>query len=122
MTEQAAALALVARVEWYLVSQLLDVTGSARRVIERDWTGFEPPELLAAITDEPVSDDDVDRYERLIGELEAEDVSLVTVLDDAYPTNLRMIYNRPPFLLVRGALRPEDDRADRRRRDARCVR
>ncbi len=113
MTEQAAALALVARAraEWYLVSQLLDVTGSARRVIERDWTGFEPPELMAAVTDDPVSDEDVDRYQRLISELEAEGVSLVTVLDDAYPTNLRMIYNRPPFLFVRGVLRSEDDRA-----------
>jgi DNA processing protein len=113
VTEQAAVLALVAqaRAEWYLVSQLLEVTGSARRVIERDWTGFEPPKLLAAVTDEPVSDEDIDRYQRLIGELESEGVSLVTVLDDAYPTNLRMIYNRPPFLFVRGALRPEDDRA-----------
>lgn len=113
MAEQAAALALVARArsEWYLVSQLLDVTGSARRIIERDWTGFEPPELQAAITDEPVTEDDVERYQRLIDDLEGEGVSLVTVLDDAYPTNLRMIYNRPPFLFVRGTLRPEDDRA-----------
>ncbi len=27
---------------------------------------------------------------------------LVTVLDDDYPTNLRLIYNLPPFLFVRG--------------------
>jgi DNA processing protein len=111
--EQAAALALVARArsEWYLVSQLLEANGSALRIIERDWTGFEPQELKNAIRDEPVTDDDIATCEALIDALKDEGVSLITVLDDTYPTNLRMIYNRPPFLFVRGTLRPEDDRA-----------
>jgi DNA processing protein len=111
--EQAAVLALVARArsEWFLVSQLLEATGSARRIIEGNWTGFEPEELKDAITDEPVTDADLADYERLIAELESEGVWLLTVLDDAYPTNLRLIYNRPPFLFVRGTLLPQDDRA-----------
>jgi DNA processing protein len=29
---------------------------------------------------------------------------LVTVLDEDYPTNLRLVYDRPPFLFVRGVL------------------
>lgn len=33
---------------------------------------------------------------------------LVTVLDDDYPANLRLIPNLPPFLFVLGALRPDD--------------
>jgi len=33
---------------------------------------------------------------------------LVTVLDDDYPINLRLIFNLPPFLFVRGALKPVD--------------
>jgi DNA processing protein len=33
---------------------------------------------------------------------------LVTVLDDTYPANLRLIFNLPPFLFVRGELRRED--------------
>jgi DNA processing protein len=113
VTEQAATLALVerARSEWHLVSQLLEATGSARRVIERDWTGFEPPELKSAITDEPITEEHIARVQQLIDDLGGEGVSLVTVLDDAYPANLRMIYNRPPFLFVRGALQLEDDRA-----------
>ncbi len=30
------------------------------------------------------------------------------MLDDAYPSNLRMVYDRPPFLFVRGRLEPGD--------------
>lgn len=33
------------------------------------------------------------------------------MLDDAYPANLRLVYNRPPFLFVRGDLRTQDERA-----------
>jgi DNA processing protein len=113
MTEQAAVLALVkrARSEWYLVAQLLETTGSAMRVVRREWTGFEPPELLAAITDEEIPDEELAEHQARIESLQAEDVSMVTVLDASYPTNLRLIYNRPPFLFVRGQLRLDDDRA-----------
>lgn len=38
-------------------------------------------------------------------------VSVVDLLDDAYPASLRMVHNRPPFLMVRGTLIPEDVRA-----------
>jgi len=36
---------------------------------------------------------------------------LVTVLDDAYPANLRLIFNLPPFLFVRGELVRDDVRS-----------
>ncbi len=36
---------------------------------------------------------------------------LVTVLDDDYPANLRVIYNLPPFLFYRGRLDREDARS-----------
>lgn len=39
------------------------------------------------------------------------DAHLVTVLDDNYPTNLRMVHDHPPFLFVRGNLEPSDERA-----------
>jgi DNA processing protein len=38
-------------------------------------------------------------------------MSIVTVLDDAYPANLRTIHNRPPFVFIRGALTPDDERS-----------
>jgi DNA processing protein len=43
--------------------------------------------------------------------LEGLDARLPTVLDDAYPANLRMIHDHPPFLFVRGTMAPADDRA-----------
>lgn len=36
---------------------------------------------------------------------------LVTVLDDAYPTTLRLIFNLPPFLFVKGELQESDLRS-----------
>lgn len=111
--EQAALLALVARArgEWHLVAQLLEATGSALRVTRRDWTGFEPPELIRAASGTHTTDADIDRFEQQIGELHGEGIRLVTVLDAEYPTNLRLVYNRPPFLFFRGDLSPEDERA-----------
>lgn len=113
MREQAAVLALVKRAsnEWYLVAQLLESVGSALRAIRNEWTGFEPPELLSAVTDVNISDKELNEYEALIADLAADGVTLISVLDDIYPTNLRLVYNRPPFLFVRGDLRPDDERA-----------
>jgi DNA processing protein len=111
--EQAAVLAVVAqaRGEWYLAAQLVEVNGSALRVARRDWTGLEPPELLEAVSGEEIDDAALDRFVEQILDLKSDGVSLVTVLDDEYPTNLRLVYNRPPFLFARGDLRPDDDRA-----------
>lgn len=36
---------------------------------------------------------------------------LITVLDDDYPVNLRLIFNLPPFLFYRGELRRDDARS-----------
>ncbi len=38
-------------------------------------------------------------------------VSLVTVCDPEYPSNLRMVGDRPPLLFVRGSVEAADDRA-----------
>lgn len=51
------------------------------------------------------------RWRDKLEQLEAAGVHLVSVCDVEYPSNLRMIANRPPFLFVRGALTPEDSRA-----------
>src|SRR5436309_3504234 len=106
--EQAALLALVrhARGEWYLVSQLLEITGSATKVVAGDWNGFEPLELRVAVSESDVTLADLEELEAMIAGLAEQGVSLVTVLDPEYPRNLRLIYNRPPFLFVRGTLSP----------------
>jgi DNA processing protein len=38
-------------------------------------------------------------------------VRLVTILDDDYPENLKLIFNRPPFIWVRGQVEPRSLRA-----------
>jgi DNA processing protein len=113
VTEQAAVLALARRAhaEWYLVAQLLEATGSALRIVREDWTGFEPPELLAAVADAAVPEEELAGNAAMIESLASEGIRLVTVLDEAYPTNLRLIYNRPPFLFVRGELGTQAERA-----------
>lgn len=119
LEEQASVLALVAataelpgRYEWHRVADLIEAAGSARRIIQRDWTGFEPVFIdeavaLAARLDETR----LEGAARLIQDLQAQSVRLYTVLDEDYPVNLRRIYNRPPFLFVRGLLKLEDERA-----------
>lgn len=112
LRDQATLLALVKHAdrEWHRVADLAEEAGSAIRLAERSWTGFETfdtadaEKLIAGVTDTDIAD-----YERLILRLRDEGVSLTTVLDDSYPTNLRHIYNRPPFLFLRGQLLPQDD-------------
>jgi DNA processing protein len=49
-----------------------------------------------------------EQAERTVEDALAEGIRLTTVLDDDYPSNLRLIYNLPPFLFYRGELRPDD--------------
>jgi DNA processing protein len=50
----------------------------------------------------------VEHWRRAVADLDAQ---LLTVLDDGYPANLRMVHDHPPFLFVRGTIGPADDRA-----------
>ncbi|HEV8685691.1 MAG TPA: DNA-processing protein DprA [Gaiellaceae bacterium] len=114
--DRAAVLAFVHRagVEWHVAAQLLEATGDAKRALRYEWSGLEPPELIETVVGtKPRQDPDADvqQYVEMIAALERDGVGLVTVLDDAYPTNLRLIYNRPPFLFVHGELRPDDQRS-----------
>jgi DNA processing protein len=58
------------------------------------------------------------RYEAQLDEVLAElemwqdeDITLLTVLDTAYPRNLRLVYDRPLVLWMHGALSANDDRS-----------
>jgi len=113
IAERAAVLALVAATpgEWYRTAALVEDAGSALRVMQRQWTGFEPFDVseAEALVDR-VGPGHHRRYEDTIARYEERGIRVVTVLDDDYPTNLRQIYNRPPFLFVRGDLREGDNR------------
>jgi DNA processing protein len=112
--EQAAVLALTeaSEAEWYKTATLMVEAGGALALLEGrtrtlDRGQREAAERLAS----QVTSDDLDRAEVLIGGLRLEGVRLVTVLDDDYPLNLHQVYNRPPFLFVRGGLLPSDTRS-----------
>lgn len=109
--EQAAVLALVAKSkrEWHRTADLIEGARSALRVIRGETTGFEPyprDELV-----DGVAETDLGRYRAMIDSLAERGVELVTLLDEGYPANLRHVYNRPPFIWIRGSLVVDDDRA-----------
>jgi len=49
--------------------------------------------------------------EAIRGQLRLQQVQALTLLDDAYPANLRQIADPPPVLFIKGELRPADERA-----------
>jgi DNA processing protein len=112
--ERAAVLALVEATEkeWHATATLIDAVGSACAVLRGEWTGLEPYDIeLAKTLAARVTPEVLGRQELLIERMEARGVSLITVLDPDYPLNLRKVYNRPPFLFVRGDLTDQDNRA-----------
>jgi len=112
--EQAALIALLRRGDrpWHHYAQLAEAAGSALAILEGRYVDPDEPETLTLFA-EPTADEsvDLDGICREIEQREAEGMQLVTVLDDDYPVNLRSIHNRPPFLFVRGELRPQDERS-----------
>lgn len=76
---------------------ILESSAAARRSL---------PVLRAGIADPGPLTERVDAELTAAGRAGA---SLVTVLDDQYPPNLRLVPNLPPFLFHRGNLRPDDD-------------
>lgn len=112
--EDAALIALLRRGDrpWHHYAQLAETAGSALAILEGRYVDpdEDEPLVLFAEQHEP-SSPDLDAICAEIEVWEAEGMRLVTVLDDIYPVNLRSIHNRPPFLFVRGELRPEDERS-----------
>lgn len=112
--EQAALLALVSHTEheWYKTATLVEEVGSARRLVQGDYPNLDDTDAsVAEELQRQVTPDEVDRYAEQIRHWSASGLRLVTVLDDVYPLNLREVYNRPPFLFLRGELLPEDNRS-----------
>lgn len=113
--ERAAVLALVdaSQRDWHRTATLILEAGGARRLLDPPgWTGLETfdtelaDELRARVPEGAVNDKLVE-----MRRLAQAGVTVLTVLDEDYPVNLRLIYNLPPVLYVRGNLLQEDGRA-----------
>jgi DNA processing protein len=115
--EGAALLALTeaatdAQVHWYEVAALVEQTGSARRLIDGEYELHDRDLAIANAIRSRVGDESVARWTTTLDRLLSEpDLWFVSALDDQYPVNLRRVYNRPPFLFVKGTLRQSDDRS-----------
>ena len=95
--------------EWHRIATLVESVGTAEGLV----TGQVPPHnqfaerVVSVVTQRHIDDAAVEVgswSERL-------DVKVWTVLDDDYPSSLRTIFNRPPFMFCRGEWRDEIDRA-----------
>ena len=108
--ETAAVLALMARrdreLPWNRLAGAIEEEGSALRLLER--LDDQASERLFAIDEVELS---LDQLEEHVHAWEAEGIDLVTVLDERYPVNLRMVHDRPPAIFVRGRLDPRDERS-----------
>jgi DNA processing protein len=106
--ETAGVLALMARRDtpWNRVAGVVEEEGSALRLLER--LDADAAHQLFTVEDEKVT---LDQLEEHVHAWERERIDLVTVLDGAYPQNLRTVHDRPPVLFVRGHLDPADDRS-----------
>lgn len=105
--ERAAVLALMARraLPWNRLAGAIEERGGALALLdELD----HPGDRLFTVEDRQVT---LDELEDQVLAYEDEGIHLATVLDAYYPANLRMVYDAPPALFVRGALRESDERS-----------
>jgi len=109
--ESAALVALLRRGDrpWHLYADLIEETGSALAVLERDDDEHRQRSLFggAAPDRELRLQDAAD----LIAGWHAAGMHLITVLDPDYPENLRGVHDRPPLIFVAGRLDPRDARS-----------
>jgi len=97
--ERAALVALLRRGDrpWPELTDQIETVGSARDVLE---DALDASGQGALFDTEPASD--LESVAAEIAAWEREGMRLVTILDDDYPLNLRLVHQRPPFLFLRG--------------------
>ena len=114
MREQAAVLALVRASpgEWYQTADVIAEAGGALKLL-----GGEPMIMStkrrrhASELASRVKPADVSEAQALIDRVTTQGVRLITIVDEDYPEHLKLIFNRPPFLWVRGQLESRKLRA-----------
>jgi DNA processing protein len=114
MQTSLLALCAVDGVNWNVVAREAQHVGGLHRML-RGEVGEKSDEARATAKALTAAVDDMDGpRSRAVEEIQrAHEVgaSLVTVLDEHYPANLRVIFNPPPFLFYRGALERSDTRS-----------
>lgn len=114
--DQARLLALcrIKGANWYLLAREAQRADgldrlSAGEVTETSKEALDTAAAIrAAVSDLPRLETEAELEYEKAGKVGA---WLVTVLDETYPINLRLIFNLPPFLFVRGTLQEDDLRS-----------
>ena len=103
LTESAALITLLRTGgrPWTVYAELVEEAGSALKVLDQE----RQPSLFQTPSDE------LEATERQIAEWRDKGMRLLTILDDAYPENLRAVHDRPPLIFVAGRLTPRDTRS-----------
>jgi len=109
--ESAALVALLrsGNRPWQVYADLVEESGSALAVLEREGDGHGQQSLLGG----PPPDRELrlKAAADLIAHWQAAGMHLLTVLDPGYPENLRGVHDRPPLIFVAGRLDPRDARS-----------
>jgi DNA processing protein len=98
--------------EWYQTADVISEAGSARRLLDGEAVIMSAEraqharQLVSRVTP-----DDLAQAQALIDRVASQGVRLITVIDEDYPENLKLIFNRPPFIWVRGQLEARNLRA-----------
>jgi DNA processing protein len=108
-TETAAVLTLLGRrdLPWNRVAGMVEEAGSALRFV----TELDDAAPGRLFEDDARRERGLDEMRTRVAGWESEGIHVVTVLDDAYPVNLRAVHDRPPVLFVRGRLEERDERS-----------
>jgi DNA protecting protein DprA len=114
--QQARLLALckLKSVNWYLVAREAQRQGTIDRLWHGEMLEASDESVQAAAVIREYRDELEARLDAVCADVEraaGAGARLVTVLDEDYPSTLRLIYNLPPFLFVRGTILEQDLRS-----------
>jgi DNA processing protein len=102
-----------ARVPWWQVGRAAARLGSGTALLSEPWEPVDrwEYEVAAALAHHLDADAQARWAEALEGWQHADPrLRFITILEPDYPANLRVVFNPPPFLVLRGSLVPEDAR------------
>jgi DNA processing protein len=104
------ALCAVRGAHWNVIARAAQKPEGLERLIAGELAekSSDAVSTAEALADAKVAPTHLERADRAIEAAATVGARLITVLDDDYPTNLRLIYNLPPFLFARGRLRRDD--------------
>ncbi len=102
-----------ARVPWWQLTRAVERVGAVEPLISGPWEPRDrwESEVAGALANH-LAVDSVELWQSRVDEWLRVDpgLTLMTILDDDYPASLRLVFNPPPFLAMRGELIEADAR------------